>query len=92
MYEIMILLNFSAETTWQIFIEFHVDPTVETGLRACSNSHAPLTAIPIYGKNNDNKRPSCSKPRTAQMLSLSLVAMTGLEKCCIYNICSGYFT
>ena len=26
------------------------DPTVETGLRVCSNGHAPLTAMPIYGK------------------------------------------
>ena len=37
--------------------------------------------------NNNNKHPSCSKPRPAQMMSLSLVAMTGLEKCCIYNSC-----
>ena len=29
------------------------------------------------------KKNSSSKPRTAQMMNLSLVAMTGLEKCCI---------
>ena len=29
-------------------VNYH-DPTVETGLRVCSNGHAPLTAMPIYG-------------------------------------------
>ena len=48
MYKIMILLNiFSSETTWPIFDRFHGDPT---GLRICSNGHAPLTGMPIYGK------------------------------------------
>ena len=28
---------------------FH-DPTVEMGLRVCSNGHVPLTVMPIYGK------------------------------------------
>ena len=51
MYKIMILLNtFSSEISWPIFIKFHVDPTVETGLRVCSNGHPPLTVMPIYGK------------------------------------------
>ena len=67
---------------------FH-DPSVS------SNGHAPLTVMPIYGKNNDNnkkhtkKTHSSSKPRTAQKMILSFVAMTGLEKCCItsaYNL------
>ena len=40
----------------------------------CTNDHAPLTVRPIY---------SCSKLRTAQMMIFSLVAMIGLEKCCI---------
>ena len=51
MYKIMILLNtFSSEIRWPISTTFHVDPTVETGLRVCSNGHAPLTVMPIYGK------------------------------------------
>ena len=51
MYKIMILLNnFSSETTWPIFTKFHVDPIVETGLRVWLNGHAPLTVMPIYGK------------------------------------------
>ena len=50
-YKIMILSNMlSAEISWPISIKFLVDPTVETGLRVCSNDHAPLTAMPIYGK------------------------------------------
>ena len=51
MYKIMILLNtFSSEISWLICNKFHVNPTVETGLRVCSNGYAPLTVIPIYGK------------------------------------------
>ena len=51
MYKIMILLNtFSSEISWPISTKFHVDPTVETGLKVCSNGHAPLTVMPIYGK------------------------------------------
>ena len=43
--------------------------------RVCLNDHAPLTGMPyIY---------SSSKLRTAKMMIFSLVAMTGLEKCCI---------
>ena len=57
---------------------------VEPGLRVCSNGHAPLTVLPIYGKIMIIKKntPS-SKPRPTQMMILSLVAMTGLEKYCI---------
>ena len=43
-----------------------------------SNDHAPLTVKPIY---------SSSKLRTAQMMIFSLVAMIGLEKCCITSAC-----
>ena len=43
-----------------------------------SNNHAPLTVRPIY---------SSSKLRTAQMMIFSLVAMIGLEKCCITSAC-----
>ena len=47
----MILLNaFSSEITLPISTKFHVDPTVETGLRVCSNGQAPLTAMPTNGK------------------------------------------
>ena len=53
-----------------------MDPTVETGLRICLNGHASLTIMPLYSK-------IIIKPRTAQMMILSLVAVTGLEKCCI---------
>ena len=42
-----------------------------------SNDHAPLTVRPIY---------SSSKLKTAQMI-FSLVAMIGLEKCCITSAC-----
>ena len=81
----MILLNtFSSEISWPISTKFHVSPVVETRLRICSNGHAPLTVMPIYGKIMIIKKHSfSSKPRTAQMTILSLVAMTGLEKCCI---------
>ena len=85
MYKIMILLNtFSSEVSLPISTKVHVGPTVETGLRVCSNSYAPLTVMPIYGKIMIiKKKHSSSKPRTSQMMILSLVAMTGLEKCCI---------
>ena len=43
-----------------------------------SNDHAPLTVGPIY---------SSSKLRTAQMMIFSLVAIIGLEKCCITSAC-----
>ena len=43
-----------------------------------SNDHAPLTVRPIY---------SSLKLRTAQMMIFSLVAMIGLEKCCITSAC-----
>ena len=43
-----------------------------------SNDHAPLTVKPIY---------SSSKLRTAQIMIFSLVAMIGLEKCCITSAC-----
>ena len=43
-----------------------------------SNDHTPLTVGPIY---------SSSKLRTAQMMIFSLVAMIGLEKCCITSAC-----
>ena len=56
MFKIIILLsNFSSETTWPIFTKFYVDPTVDIGLKVCSNGHAPLTVMPIYGKKNSNK-------------------------------------
>ena len=84
----MILLNtFSSEICWPVSIKFHVDPSVEMGLRVCSTDHEPLTVMPIYGKimiiKKKKRTHSSSKPRTAQMMILSLVAMTGLEKCCI---------
>ena len=51
MYKIMILLNtFPSEISWPIFTKFHIDPIVETGSRVCSNGHAPLTVMSIYGK------------------------------------------
>ena len=51
MYKIKILLsNFSSETTSPISTKCHVDLTVETELRVCSNAHSLLTVIPIYRK------------------------------------------
>ena len=83
----MILLNtLSSEISWPVSTKFHVDPTVETGLRVCSNGHIPLTVMPIYGKIMIIKKQtyfSSSQPRPAQMLILSLVAMTGWAKYCI---------
>ena len=69
MYKIMIL-----QKSQPISTKFHTDPTVEMWLIVYSNDHAPLTVRPIY---------SFSKLRTAQMMIFSLVAMIGLEKCCI---------
>ena len=57
---------------------FHIDPSVEMWLIVYSNDHAPLTVRPIY---------SSSKLRTAQIKIFSLVAMIGLEKCCIKSAC-----
>ena len=60
----MILLNNSSETTWPISTKLHAHPTVEMGLRVCLNGHAPLTAMPIYGKTliikNTLKTKNCS--------------------------------
>ena len=50
-FKIMVLLNnFSSEATWPVSVKFQVDNTVEMRFRVCSNSHAPLTIMPIYGK------------------------------------------
>ena len=67
---IHVLLNtFSSEIHWPFSIKFHVDPSVEMGLRVCSNGYAPLTIMPIYGeimiiKNNNTffffKTKNCS--------------------------------
>ena len=50
MYKIMILLNSAFENTLHYFTKFYVDPSVEKGLRICSNGHAPLTVMPIHDK------------------------------------------
>ena len=57
----------------------HIDPSVEMWLIVYSNDHAPLTVRPIIY--------SSSKLRTVQMMIFSLVAMIGLEKCCITSAC-----
>ena len=89
MYKIMILLNtFSSEISWPIFTKFHIDPTVERRSKVFSNGHAPLTVMPIYGKImiiNKKTHSSSSKPRPAQMIILSSVAVTGLERCCLIS-------
>ena len=72
MYKIMIL-----QKPQPISTKFHIDPSVEMWLIVYSNDHAPLNVRPIY---------SSSKLRTAQMI-FSLVAMIGLEKCCITSAC-----
>ena len=57
----------SSEISWPISTKFYVDPAVETGLKVCSDGHAPLTVMPVYGemmmikknkqkKNNNNKK------------------------------------
>ena len=86
MYKIMILLNtFSSEIGLTISNKVHVDPTVEMGLRVCSNSYAPLTVMPIFGKImiiKKNTHSSSSKPRTAQMIILSLVSFVSTHNIC----------
>ena len=52
------------------------------GLRVSSNGHAVLTVMSIYGKKNDNKNTFFFKTKNCSNDILSLVAMTGLEKCC----------
>ena len=82
----ILLTTFSSEIIWPISTKFHVDPNVKMGLRVCSNGHVLLIVVPIYGKIMMIKKTthsSSSKPRPAQLMILSLVAMTGLEKCCI---------
>ena len=66
----MILSNtFSSEISWPISTKFHVDPTVEKGLRVCSNGHALLTVMPIYGEIMLIKKTnSSSKPKTTQIM------------------------
>ena len=64
---------------------------VETGLRVCANGHVPFIML-IIVKKMMIKTYSSSKPRTAQMVILSLVAMTRLEKKCMtVPIYCGYF-
>ena len=38
MYKIILLNTFFSEINWPISTKFHVDPTVEMGLRVCSHS------------------------------------------------------
>ena len=71
------LANFHQISHWS-FCWNVIDPSVEMWLIVYSNDHAPLTVRPIY---------SSSKLRTAQMMIFSLVAMIGLEKCCITSAC-----
>ena len=42
-----------------------------------------LLSCPYMVNNNNKKTHSSSKPRTAHMMVLSLVALTGLDKFCI---------
>ena len=47
MYKIMILLNtFSVKISWPVSTKFHVDRSVETGLRVWSKGHTLLTVMP----------------------------------------------
>ena len=84
----MILLNnFSSETTWQISTKFHVKSNVETGWRVCSNGHTPSTVMPIFSKKSNNKNTfSSSKARTAQIMIFSVIAVTILKKM-LPNLC-----
>ena len=45
-------LNFSSETPWPFFSKFHVQPSVNSELKLCSNDHGPLiiAAMPICGR------------------------------------------
>ena len=85
MYKIMILLTFSSEIRLPISTKFCVDSTVDW---ESVQMVTLLTVMFMYGKIMITKKTkkthsSSSKPRTAQMMTLSLVAMTGFEKCCI---------
>ena len=54
MHKIMILLNnFSSETTWPIFTKFHVDPMVEMGLSLFKWSRSIDCLVRIWLKNNN---------------------------------------
>ena len=90
---IMILLNnFSTATTWLVFTKFHIDPTVEMRLRVCSNGHAPLTVIPIYGTKIIISI-LLQNQELLKMMILSLVAMTEWKNVAEdLHIWSGYFT
>ena len=74
MYKIMIL----QKPLSQFPPKFTLILLLKCDLIVYSNDHAPLTVRPIY---------SSSKLRTAQMMIFSLVAMIGLEKCCITSAC-----
>ena len=89
MYKSMILLNnFSSETTWPVSTKFHVAPTVEMGLRVCSNGHAPLTVMPLYmvKKKWWKIHSSSSKPRTALTDNPFISCNDRIEKM-LHNIC-----
>ena len=45
--------------TFPVSTKFHANTTVEKGLRVCSNGHAPMIVMPMYGKKkkkNNNKK------------------------------------
>ena len=48
------LLNDFSETLRPIFFKLHVKPSVEEGLKNCTNDHGPLikmAAVPVWRKN-----------------------------------------
>ena len=55
MCKIMVLLDNSSETTWPVSTKWHVDPTVETELRVCSDGHARAIVMPMYEKTKKQK-------------------------------------
>ena len=50
----MMLLNNFLQNTLPVTTKFHANPTVEKGLRVCSNGHAPMIVMPKYGKKKNN--------------------------------------
>ena len=53
------------------FHQVSFDPTVETGLKVCSDGHAPLTIMSIYGKMmmiKQNKKTNQKKKKKKNLL------------------------
>ena len=85
-YIIMTLLNNSSEATWSVSTKFQGDPTVETGLKVCSNGHAPWTIMPIYDKKKNNNKTFLFF-KTKNSSNDDPFINDRIEECCITSAC-----